>query len=124
MRRGDDLREGLRLGAISLVTARTQDCGIGQLRDYGSRIFGVSRQRAVTGFAADPNMFAFALYFGLFGVAGFASFPPGEFNGSRTDFFERAGPEVAILAEFGRDDDPPDHQESGDPCHQQDYYTD
>ena len=75
----------------------------------------MTRQGAMAGFTTDSRVLAFGLQLGLLGVAGFTDLASGKLDGPGTNVVHCARPEVAVLAEIGRNDRPADHQECNDP---------
>ena len=65
----------------------------------------------MAGLTSHVRMLAFALGFGLVGVAGFAHFMTGELDWSRPDVIQGGGAEVSVLAKFRWDDRLPDQEE-------------
>jgi len=108
---GNHLRKGFRFGGVRLVTTDAE-CGRVWFHGFvGEWVVGVRGERAVAGFAGNLGVLSLTLRFGLFVVAGFAGFMPGERDGPGADIVEGRGAVVSILPESGRDDDFPDGQE-------------
>lgn len=101
---GVHLGEELGFGAIGLVTARAEDCGIelGGL-DRGG-VVGVLGLRAMASFAGDMRMAAGFFLVHHIDVAGLAGFVTCVRDGTGRDFFERRPAKVAVLPEGLRND--------------------
>lgn len=74
----DDLGKSLGLGAVGLVTAGTDDGGVGQLWLYRGRIVSVFALRSVASLAGNVGVTAQSLLVYDVGVAGFTDVMSGE----------------------------------------------
>jgi hypothetical protein len=72
-------------------------------------------ERAMTGFAADSNVFALGLEFRLFAVASLANLASRETDGPGANVVQGGGPEMTVFAKFRRHDQATDHQKCNYP---------
>lgn len=106
------LRETLGLSWVGLMTPDTQDDWIGLHGLVASRVLGMRGSRAVTCFATDFGVRAFALGLGDVRMARFADLPPGESNRAGSNFVERRSAIMLVLTEAFRDNGLPDKEEN------------
>src|ERR1039457_5635067 len=96
---GDNLRKRLRLCRVLLVASDAERGHRGQLRNVRARVVSVLCQRSVAGLAGHVSMFAASADLAFLIVAQYAGALPGVGHGMLADGGQRAGPEMAVLAE-------------------------
>lgn len=101
---GVDLREALRFGDVLGMAADTQMGDVGLLGCHARGIFGVLRERAMTGLTVDVGVNAFGFYVGLVGVTAIASLVARVGDWTRGDFCDGVTPEVAVAPEALRNE--------------------
>ena len=96
---GDHLRKRLRLRGVLLVAPDAERGHRGQLRNVRARVVGVLCQGSVTRLAGHVSVFAAGADLAFLVVAQDAGALPGVGHGMLPDGGQRAGPEMAVLAE-------------------------
>ena len=101
---GDDLRKSLGLGAVGLVTVRTNDGGVGQLWFYRGRIVSVFALGSVASFAGNVGVTTQFLLIYDVGVASLAGVMTRENWHAGSDLGDGCTAIMAILAKTLGDD--------------------
>jgi hypothetical protein len=101
---GDHLRECGGLGRVLFMTPSAEVGDIGELGDVGGGVAGMLGEGTVAGFAGDVGVLTGGAGFGLVIVAQNALVLAGVGDGALTDFHQRGGAVVPVLAEGLGDD--------------------
>src|ERR1035438_4604440 len=96
---GDHLRKCLGLRRVLLVAPDAERGDRGQFRNVRARVVGMLCQRSVTGLAGNVSVFAAGADLAFLVVAQYAGALPGVGHGMLPDGGQRAGTEMAVLAE-------------------------
>src|ERR1035438_4918499 len=96
---GDHLRKRLGLRRVLLVAPDAERRHRGQLRNVRARVVSMLCQWSVTRLAGHVSVFAAGADLAFLVVAQYASALPGVGHGMLADGGQRAGPEMAVLAE-------------------------
>ena len=107
----DDLRECFRFGAICFMADDAELRGIGKNGLLAGEVLSMAAKRAVTGFASDIRVGAFAFCGDNVAVAVRAGFAPGEHRRPGGDFIQRSGTEMTVFAEIAGHQHMTDRQE-------------
>jgi len=119
MIRGRNLGEGFGLGAVGLVAAGADDCGVELRRRHGCGIVGMLGLGSVAGLARDHYMLALLFLIDHVGVAGLTRLMAGEGDGSSGRLGDGSATIVSVLAkaawnDCGAQDDKGNHCDRDD----------